>query len=465
MKHVLFPAVLLLAMSLAQAQTPESSATTAEQSLEARIAAVDDPAFLAQLVQHYRETGDEAAEMAALERRIALRPHIGAYRLDKLVTLAREDKKSEVYNGLIELQGMGYAFDLHGDARFAKVANTKVWDYILENLDANRAPFGEGTLAWTLPREDLLPQGLAWDSSRGRLLVGSAREGKVFIVTQDGKLEPLAAADAGNGMWGVHDLAVDARRGVLWVVSTAIPHYKGYDPGTDIGRAGVFKFDLETGAFIKSYLSPPPEAGQGYFMSSIALGKDGEVYIADGVNNAIYQVRDDQFRRILHLPMLTSIAAITVSSKGDKLYFADPELGILGVELGTLKLFDVRVPTTLTLEGTVSMVAYEDTLIIAQSDMNPRRVMRLGLNPEGNTIVKVQPLESGSPQFDILGAMALDGSNLFLISNDQQDNYDRFGLLKNKDALEGVRIFRMKADFAAPELDMPSLPPGVGPLR
>lgn len=459
MKHAVF-ATLLLAASVApvQAQALLRDAPTApvaaapeaasDQTLEARIAAVTDPALLTQLVARYRETGDKTAEMAALDRRIALRPHIGAYRLDKVVTLAREDDKSQAYTNLVELQSAGYGYDLRNDERFAKIATTEVWNYLLTNLDANRTPFGEGKLVYTLPREDLLLDSLAWDSSRGELLVGSAREGKVYRVAQDGSLEVLAAADDANDMWAVYDLAVDAKRGILWVASTAVPHFKGYDAGKDLGRAGVFKFDLKTGKFVKSFMSPPPEAGQPHFMSSIALGKDGEVYVADGVNRVVYQVRDDQFRRILHLPMLTSIAALAVSGDGSKLYMADPELGIIGAELATLKVFDVRVPAKLTLEGINSMAWYDNALIVVQGSMNPHRVMRFGLSPEGDTITKVEPLEASNPQFGTPGDMAMDGATIYLMANDQKDNYDRFGLLKNKDKLEGTRILRLSANFA-----------------
>ena len=459
MKHVVF-ATLLLTASVApvQAQAPLRDPSTApvaapatagsDQTLEARIAAVSDPALLTQLVARYRETGDKVAEMAALDRRIALRPHIGAYRLDKVVTLAREDDKSQAYTNLVELQSAGYAYDLRNDERFAKIATTEVWNYLLTNLDANRAPFGEGKLVYTLPREDLLLDSLAWDSSRNELLVGSAREGKVYRVAQDGSLEVLAAADDANEMWAVYDLAVDAKRGILWVASTAVPHFKGYDVGKDLGRAGVFKFDLKTGKFLKSFMSPPPEAGQPHFMSSMALGKDGEVYVADGVNRVVYQVRDDQFRRILHLPMLTSIAALAVSGDGSKLYLADPELGIIGTELATLKLFDVRVPPKLTLEAINSMAWHDNALIVVQGSMSPHRVMRLGLSPQGDTIIKVQPLEASNPQFGTPGDMAMDGATIYLVANDQKDNYDRFGLLKSKDKLEGTRILRLSADYA-----------------
>ena len=466
MKQFLSISVALFAViGLAQSQgntTPAKTGATSaefEQKWVARIAEVKDPSVLTQLIGEAHAAGSSKVEMAALDRRIALRPHIGIYKLDKAAALAQADRKSEAYTALVELQNTGYGYDLRNDPRFAKVSTTEVWKYIVDNFDANRAAFGSGVLAYTLPREDLLLESVAWDPSREQLLVGSAREGKVYSVAKDGSIKELASTDAENGMWAVFDIAVDAKHNALWIASTAVPHFKAYDASKDLGRAGVFKFDLKTGKFLKRYLSPPMEAGGlPYLLSSIAVGSDGAVYAADGVNRAIYQVRDDQFRRILHLPMLTSLSAITVSGDGQKLYFADPQLGVMGVDLGTLKLFDVRVPAKLSLEGISDLQWYDGALIAVQSSMNPRRVMRLDLSPEGNTISKVTPLEASNPQFGIPGAMTMAGSMIYLVANDQKDKYDRYGLLKNKDSLEGTRILRINAKFEAAD------PNRLGPI-
>ncbi|HET9047915.1 MAG TPA: hypothetical protein VFN29_02965 [Chiayiivirga sp.] len=457
MKQLFRTSFLLLAViGMAQAQgntAPVKAASPSaefEQKWVARIAEVKDPSVLTQLIAEAHAAGSDRVEMAALDRRIALRPHIGVYKLDKAAALARADRKSEAYTLLVELQNTGYGYDLHDDRRFDKISKTEVWKYILDNFDANRAAFGNGSLAYTLPREDLLLESVAWDPSREQLLAGSARDGKVYSVAADGSIKALATADAENGMWSVFDLTVDAKRGVIWVASTAVPHFKYYDATKDLGRAGVFKFDLKTGKFLNRYLSPAMEpGGLPYFLSSIAVGSDGAAYAADGVNRAIYQVRDEQFRRILHLPMLTSISAITVSGDGKKLYFADPQLGIMGVDLGTLKVFDVRVPAKLSLEGISDLTWYDGALIAVQSGMNPRRVMRFDLSAEGDTIDKVLPLEANNPQFGIPGAMTMDGSTIYVVANDQKDKYDRFGLLKSKDALEGTRIVRLSANFKA----------------
>src|SRR5690606_35780579 len=147
-------------------------------------------------------------------------------------------------------------FEIGGDRRFEKVTTTEVWTYVGQGLDSNRTRFGEVELAYEIPKRHELLESLAWDPSRKQLLVGSARDGKVYRVEKQDKLVPLVAADAENGMWAVFDVAVDAERGLLWVASTAVPHYSGYNAETDLGRAGVFKFDLKTGRFLKKFLSP-----------------------------------------------------------------------------------------------------------------------------------------------------------------------------------------------------------------
>lgn len=456
MKTALIPVLLAFAAATVQAAAPARAAAPGqaqEQSqgqagpslaqLKGEIDRIEDPDQLSQLAYLFNQQGEVEAELKALARRAALRPHLGLYKLEWAAALAREKRKSEAYTVLIGLQNAGYAYDLRNEARWAGIADTQVWNYLVDNFDANRQPFGKGRLLHTLPREDLLIESLAWDPGRKTLLVGGAREGAVYSVGKGGTLTPLLRADDKNGMWAVMDLAVDAKRGLLWVASTALPHFKNYDPHKSLGRAGIFKFDLKTGKFLKSYLSPA--GGEQYFLSAIALGQDGAVYAVDGVNNAIYQVRDDQFRRLLHAPGLSSISAFTVSGDGKKLYLADVERGIIGVDLASLKPFDVRVPEKLTLESIAALKWHEGGLLILQGRIQPPRVLRLDLDAEGRSIAGVTPLEASHPAFSLPAALALDGDDVYVIGNSQKDNYDRFGLLKDKRLLEGTRIVQLQA--------------------
>src|SRR5690606_17163042 len=229
----------LLGASLHHAPV-QAQAAAPHAQLRAQLDKVQDTAQLEQIARGLGVRGEHDAAALAWQRLVELRPHLGRYKLELAAAYAQQDLKSESYTALLDLQGKGYAFDIAKDQRFAKVATTEVWTYILAGFDANREPFGEGEVAATLPAEDLLLESLAWDPTRGQLLVGSARKGAVYAVGKGGALRPLVRADATNGMWAVMDVAVDAERGVLWVASTAIPHFEGYDPEQHLGRAGIF---------------------------------------------------------------------------------------------------------------------------------------------------------------------------------------------------------------------------------
>jgi sugar lactone lactonase YvrE len=343
------------------------------------------------------------------------------------------------------------------DTRFAAVATTPVWGHIIKAMELNAKPFGEAEIAWRLPAEDLLIESLAWDAKRAQLLVGGAREGAVYRVGKDGSLRPLVKANAENGLWAVFDIAIDSKRGALWVASTAVPHFKGYDPEKHLGRAGIFEFDLQTGKLRNRHLSPAI-AGASFFMSSLAIGPKGEVYAADGVNNAVYTIKDGELKRLFHAPGLSSIRGIAVSEDGKILYSADHQAGIFGFDLVSGQPVELLAPKTLALGGLEGIAWWRGHLIVVQSGMNPKRVMRLKLAPDGRTIVSVQPLLASHPEMDLPTMLTSAGSSVYVIGNSQKSNYDRFGLLRDASRLEGTAVFRLSPEIAQ------SLPQGMMPV-
>ena len=445
---LLVPAVPSLALAQATPAAAPETAPAAEPHAQLRdqLARLEDTARLEQTAAGLEARGQHDAAALAWERLVALRPHLGRYKLRLAAAYAQQDRKSETYNALLELQKQGYAFDIDGDPRFAKVATTEVWKYVVQGLDANRQPFGEGKVAVTLPADDLLVESIAWDPTRKQLLAGSARKGAVYLVDRKGKLKPLLKSDAENGMWAVMDIAVDAGRGLLWVASTAIPHFEGYEPERDLGRAGVFKFDLRSGKFLDRYLSPVVP-GQSFFMSSLALGKNGEVYAADGVNNAVYVVRGDEFKRLFHAPRLSGLRGMTVDAEGNALYFADAQRGIMGFDIKSGRPFDVRVPPTLALGGAEGLAWWKDSLIVVQAGMQPSRIMKLQLDDDGRNVAAVFPLEANKEALSAPTMVTVGDGALYVIANSQKANYDRFGLLRDREALEGTRIWKLDPDF------------------
>lgn len=449
LKRLLLCSLLLTSSAIVCGQDPSQGKTfeTPEQ-IEQALASVEDVDSLLQLAGQLREAGETAKETLVWKRMVALRPQVGALRYELAASYAQQDMKSEAYNTLLELQAAGFANEVEKDQRFAPVSDTEVWQYIVQGFVRNRDAFGEGRVAYTLPREDLLVESLAYDSTRGRVLVGSVREGKVYAVGEDGSLSAVAEADEANGMWGVFGIAVDTERGVLWVASTAVPHYKGYNAERDLGKAGIFKFELASGKFIKSFLSPVVP-GQSFVLSNITVAPDGSVYVVDGVNNVIYQVRDDSFRRLLQAPHLSGLRGVAVSDDSKRLYFSDVQRGVFGLDLDSGKPFDVSWPKALSLASIESMAWWNNHLVVVQNGLPPNRIMRLKLSPDGRQIVQGHPLEANQPALPLqVGATIGKDAEFFLIGNSQRNQYDRFGLPRSRDRLEGARIYRLQADFA-----------------
>lgn len=450
MTRWLLAASLLLAANLVAAQAllqpPARLAGPEPNELDAKLAEISDPLVLLDLAAQFTRQNNVDSRGRVWQRLAKLRPHVGQYKYEMAAAFAEQDFKTFTYNALLELQALGYAHELENDPRFTPVHNTEVWDHIVNGFKVNRDPFGEGKVAYTLPKQDLLIESVAWDPTRKRVLVGGARDGAVYVVGEGGKLQPLVKADKDNGMWAVFDIAVDAERGVLWVASTAVPHYRGYNAETDLGRAGIFKFDLKTGKFLKRFLSPTV-VGQSFFMSTLALAPNGTIYAADGVNNAAYAVIDDQLKRVFHAPVLSGIRGMSVSGDGKVLYFSDYERGLFGYDLERNAPFEVGVPPKLALGGIDGVLWWRNQLVVVQSGMNPKRVMRLKLAPDGRSIVAVQPLEANKAPLVHPTFATRDGDRLIFIANSQKAMYDRFGLPRDASKLQGTVLYELDLNF------------------
>jgi len=323
-KRIVCVALFAFAVAAAHAQSGKAPAAPAGPDVanltETQIKGMQVPEALYRLAAIYKQKGDLTRMTWALRQLTALLPNAGELKLALASVYAAQGDKTSTYDLLLQMQRQGFGYDLTTNAAFAKVNDTRAWNYIAENLKANLRQFGEGKVAYTLPKGDYLFESLAWDPKKKQLLAGSVRDGKVYRVGKDGKLEEFIAPTAENGLWSVYAMATDPAGENLYVASTSAVYFKGFKQ-EDYGKAGVFKFRLSDGKLVSKYLLTPDN--QPRTLSTIAVGKNGEVFAADGVRNLIYRLDGGALKVMVENPKLTSLRGLAVSGDGKTLYFAD----------------------------------------------------------------------------------------------------------------------------------------------
>lgn len=424
----------------------ENMVKRAESLTEEQIKQSHDIAGLSKLAQLYNAQNDNERFIWTLRRVAELMPNSGDLRLQLAMAYAKKDDKTNAYDTLIRMQIQGFGYDIAKDPRFDLIHGTKVWDYLVANLQANAKQFGEGKTAFELAKGDHLYDSLAWDPKRSELLVGSAREGKVQLVDTSGRLTDFIAADAENGLLGIDALSVDAAHGKLYVASSSTAIYKGFS-ADNAGQASIAEFDLASGKFVKKYTFAKNDGA--HRLSSLVAGSDGQVYAADGARRQVFKLDGGALKEILVNPKLTFISALALSGDNRTLYIADFALGIFGYDLTKAQAFEPRYnQSNLVLGGIVGMYWFDGTLAIVENGMVPKRVMRLKLSADGRSIDSAMPLDAAQPAFANLGPGTVAGEKLYFLTNLQDRLYDSHGVLTAADQLEPTRVFASNLRFA-----------------
>ncbi|MFT5139616.1 MAG: hypothetical protein ACI9CB_001262 [Rhodothermales bacterium] len=362
------------------------------------------------------EAKNHLAYRTAMENLHKLRPNNSEYMYQLVLANALLDDKSSAFDVMLKMQRQGLSYDFDKTDESLNLRKTQVYTYLNDLMVDAGNPIGLAVPVATLESDVLLPEGIEWDSSRNAILVSTVNSGSILAVSEDGTSSELFRADENNRIWGIYDIAIDVERNRLWAITTANKEFVGFH-ASDSGRSALVEFDLKTFEIIKRY--PVPVDGLLHKLRNVVISSEGDVFAIDGVFPILYtkKASETRLKALSAYKNMVSLRGMDISADGKLLYLADYEMGVLVIELETMRTVNLQVPEELNLGGIAGLNYWNGKLIVIQNGIKPQRVMSLLLDASGTTVTEVAPLAVNLDVMDFPSYGTVVGDNLMFFAN------------------------------------------------
>ncbi len=380
--------LVICSFPLAQQTTPptsqHASATGSTQPADAE----NVRAEIGAVESVMRRIPDRGAALFLLARRYA---HLGE--LQKALALLKECMALDA----------GFDPEPGESPSLRPLASNLEFQEMLAEARLHNPPVHKARVAFTVPANDLFPEGLAVDAGKQLFYMGSMHRRKIVKFALKGTVSDFVR----QGMYdlmpvgGVH---VDPADHSVWA-------------STDAGekhRPELLHFDGE-GKLLERYPSP---GTMPYDLNDLVLRGNREVFTTDTEGHHVYRFdrashkfADMKFYRRVFYPN-----GIALSGDGNLLFVADM-LGVIRVDLRTNESEDVDPGAHNTLSGIDGLYWKNGEFIGVQYGTGAYRVMRWTLSSDTRKVTASEVLERGTDLVSDPTTGAVLGDNFYFIAN------------------------------------------------
>lgn len=401
-KRIFVFALLACAIFAVQAKAQGQQAAETEQAQESRKSSGLFPKDVEGLEAMAQTAIDEQNGLRLLQTTILLRrqqPYDPDHMVNMVRAYAMMGRPTSAYNYMLQMQQQGLTYDFNQLDETSEMRDTEVYTYVNDLLIRAGEAAGEAEPAFELDRDHPWPTALAWDPSREKFLVGTAGDGALLAVAENGKSKKLFDADDIEGLWGIMDIEVDAENDRLWLSTAAVPAFENYSKEI-AGQGALLEFELDSLDFVGRY--PVMHEEGPVAVGAIGLHPNGDVYLADREKAVVYRRKNgsDRAARFVADAELNGFRDMAISSDGARLYLADSDKGVLVIDPQNETAAMLEGPETLNLGGIEGLFQVGSELIIVQSGIEPQRIMALQLDPSGGMVQEVRPMAIAQEWFD-----------------------------------------------------------------
>jgi sugar lactone lactonase YvrE len=363
-----------------------------------------------------RDRKDYPALLEASRRIAALAPRSTRALLGLARAEALDNHPAEALAALDRLARMGVVADVVADPDLKSLAALRGFQAVIDKMRALETPVGRSGVAFTLPEQDLITEGIAHDPRSGAFFVSSVHRRKIVRVGPDGVARDFVT-EGRDGLLSALSLAVDPVTRMLWAASAALPPMQGFRKEEE-GRSFAAAFDLTTGKLVRK-IGPPTGVKDPQF-GDLTVGPNGTLYVSDPATGRVYVLTKgaSQFQVLVDAGTLGSPQGLAATPDGRSLFVADYTQGIARIDLESRKVALLDGPDV-ALTGIDGLVLAGDSLVGIQNGIRPHKVLRLRLAPDRDRIVEVSTIESGNAHFDEPTLGVIVGKDLYYVANSQ----------------------------------------------
>jgi hypothetical protein len=322
---------------------------------------------------------------------------------------------------------MGVVADIATDPDLESLAALPGFQAVIDKMKALEAPVGRSGVAFTLPEQDLITEGIAHDPRSGSFFVSSVHRRKILRVDKAGVARDFTA-EGQDGLMAVLALAVDAPRRALWASSEGVTYMSGFRK-EDEGRSFVFEYDLRTGR-LRRRLGLPAGVSDGH-LSDLTVASGGDLYVSDPESGRVYRLAagEDALRVLVPPGPLGSPQGLALSADGRWLFVADYTQGIARVDPRSGAVTLLEAPEDAALTGIDGLILLGGALVGIQNGVRPHRLLSLRLDAAAARIGSVTVLERAHPRWDEPTLGVRVGRDLYYVAASQYGAIQKDGSL------------------------------------
>lgn len=351
---------------------------------------------------------------------LALRPWHPTLLYNRAAARALVFDTAGAVSALSQLADWGLSFDPRKDGDFEALLGAPAFEATRDRLLRNAETRGNAEIAFSLPDEEMIPEGLVYDPRNATLLLAGVRRRQIVRIDGGGGvISPfidLSIEDAPPPI----GLAVDLDRRALWVSGTKVPESIVLPADATSPDATVREYDLGNGR-LRRVLTVPD--GERIAAGDVAVEKGGTLLVSDFRSGALLRAvpGSDTLTIVAPPGSFASPQGIYPLEDGSGAWVADYALGLsfLDFRSGTVTVASAWT----TLLGCDALVPWGDRLLAVQNGVNPARVLALDLSADRRHLVGVEILLAAHPAFDDpTGIVVVDGVP-YLVANGQWGHF------------------------------------------